>query len=190
MPSTLLLYSSVYGLSKKICERIQASLVARGQRADVAPLVGYTVDPSSYDALVLGVSIKHGKHHPSVLEFIRANKALLDGKPSALFSVNLVARKPAKNTPETNPYLKRLVAQSPWKPKLQGVFAGELDYSRYGPVDKYMMRLVMWINKGPTDFNTKVQFTNWEEVERFAGKVAQLAAGPDHVLQRTDAVPA
>jgi menaquinone-dependent protoporphyrinogen oxidase len=190
MPSTLLLYSSVYGLSKKICERIQAQLVARGQRADVAPLVGHTVDPASYDAIVLGVSIKHGKHHPSVLEFIRANKALLDAKPSALFSVNLVARKPAKNTPETNPYLKRLVAQSPWKPKLQGVFAGELDYSRYGPVDKHMMRLVMWINKGPTDFNTKVQFTNWEEVERFAGKVAQLAAGPDRMLQPADAVTA
>ena len=86
---------------------------------------------------------------------------------------------PAKNTPQTNPYLKRLVAQSPWKPKLQGVFAGELDYSRYGPVDKYMMRLVMWINKGPTDFATKVEFTNWDDVERFAGEVAKLTAGAD-----------
>ena len=190
MSSTLLLYSSVYGLSKKICERIQASLVQRGLRADVAPLVGHTVDPKAYDAIVLGVSIKHGKHHPSVLEFIRANKALLEAKPSALFSVNLVARKPAKNTPETNPYLKRLVAQSPWKPKLQGVFAGELDYSRYGAVDKYMMRLVMWINKGPTDFNTKVQFTNWDDVERFAGKVAQLTGGADVAVGRPDAIAA
>jgi len=119
MASTLLLYSSVYGLSKKICERIQASLAQRGVQADVAPLVGHAVDPKAYDAVVLGASIKHGKHHPSVLEFIRANKSLLESKPSALFSVNLVARKPAKNTPQTNPYLKRLVAQSPWKPKLQ-----------------------------------------------------------------------
>ena len=80
MPSTLLLYSSVYGLSKKICERIQASLLKRGVQADVAPLVGHAVDPGSYDAIVLGVSIKHGKHHPSVLEFIRANRALLELK--------------------------------------------------------------------------------------------------------------
>ena len=190
MPSTLLLYSSVYGLSKKICERIQASLLKRGVQADVAPLVGHAVDPGSYDAIVLGVSIKHGKHHPSVLEFIRANRALLESKPSALFSVNLVARKPARNTPQTNPYLKRLVRQSPWKPKLQGVFAGELDYSRYGPVDKHMMRLVMWINKGPTDFNTKVEFTNWDEVERFAGQVAQLATGADVAARRADALAA
>ena len=190
MASTLLLYSSVYGLSRQICERIQASLAKRGVRADVAPLVGNTVDPKAYDAIVLGASIKHGKHHPSVLEFIRANRALLESRPSALFSVNLVARKPAKNTPETNPYLKRLVAQSPWKPRLQGVFAGELDYSRYGPIDKHMMRLVMWINKGPTDFNAKVQFTNWDEVERFAGQVARLAAGAEIATRPADALAA
>jgi menaquinone-dependent protoporphyrinogen oxidase len=173
--NTLLLYSTVYGLSKQICERIQDGLRRRGQQAEVAPLAAAAVDPAAFDAIVIGASIKHGKHHPSVLEFIRRHKALLDGKPSALFSVNLVARKPAKNTPQTNPYLKRLLAKSPWQPKLTGVFAGELDYSRYGPIDKHMMRFVMWINKGPTDFNTRVQFTNWDEVERFAGEVAALA---------------
>jgi len=177
VPSTLLLYSTNYGLSKKICESIEASLRRRGGRAEVEPLVGGRADPAAFDAIVIGASIRHGKHHPSVLEFIRANRTLLEAKPSALFSVNLVARKPAKNTPQTNPYLKRLLAQSPWKPRLTGVFAGELDYSRYGPVDKHMMRFVMWINKGPTDFATKVQFTDWDEVERFAGRVAYLPAG-------------
>src|SRR5512140_3690408 len=103
MAGTLLLYSSVYGLSRQICERIQASLARRGQAADVAPLAGTTADLQAYDAIVIGASIKHGKHHPSVLAFIRANKALLERVPSALFSVNLVARKPAKNTPQTNP---------------------------------------------------------------------------------------
>lgn len=190
MPGTLLLYSSVYGLSKQICERIQASLVRRGQRADVAALVGHAVDPRAYDALVIGASIKHGKHHPSVLEFIRTHRALLESKPGALFSVNLVARKPAKNTPQTNPYLKRLVAQSPWKPTLLGVFAGELDYSRYAGIDKHMMRLVMWINKGPTDLDTSVQFTDWDAVERFAGQVAQLTAGVGAAVPPADALAA
>lgn len=175
--SILLLYSTNYGLSKKICERLQAILRENDQQAEVAPLLGNSVDPAAFDAIVIGASIKHGKHHPSVLEFIRRHKALLESKPAALFSVNLVARKPAKNTPQTNPYLRRLVAKSPWKPRLLGVFAGELDYSRYGPVDKHMMRFVMWINKGPTDFNTKVQFTNWAEVDRFASQVAALATG-------------
>lgn len=173
----LLLYSSVYGLSRQICERIQASLRQRGLPAEVAALTDAGVDPAAYDAIVIGASIKHGKHHPSVLEYIRRHQALLESRPSALFSVNLVARKPARNTPQTNPYLRRLVAQSPWKPALLGVFAGELDYSRYGAVDKYMMRLVMWLNHGPTDLATRVQFTDWQQVERFAGQVAQLCDG-------------
>jgi menaquinone-dependent protoporphyrinogen oxidase len=175
--SVLLLYSSVYGLSRQICERIQSRLVAQGQRAEVVPIANSQVDPAAFDAIVIGASIRHGKHNPAVLQYIRSHKDVLESRPGALFSVNLVARKPGKNTPQTNPYLKALVAQSPWKPKLQGVFAGELDYSRYGPVDRQLMRLVMWINKGPTDPHARVQFTNWAEVERFAGQVAQLATG-------------
>jgi menaquinone-dependent protoporphyrinogen oxidase len=178
MAATLLLYSTNYGLSKTICERIATRIEAGGGRATVAPIAQPGVDPAGFDAIVVGASIRHGKHAPAVLDFIRSHRALLERTPSALFSVNLVARKPLKNTPETNPYLKRLVAQSPWKPKLTGVFAGELDYSRYGPVDKHMMRFVMWINKGPTDFATKVQFTDWDEVDRFAGKVAALTQAP------------
>ena len=174
MSRTLILYSTAYGLSRTICERIQAWLREQGRDVDVAPLAGGDIDPAAYDAIVIGASIKHGKHQPSVLEFIRRHQALLESRPSALFSVNLVARKPTRNTPQTNPYLQRLLAQSPWKPKLLAVFAGELDYSRYGTVDRHMMRFVMWLNKGPTDFSTKVQFTDWKAVERFAAQVAAL----------------
>ena len=39
------------------------------------------------------------------------------------------------------------------------------------------MRFVMWLNKGPTDLSTRVQFTDWDEVERFAGRVAAFANG-------------
>ena len=177
MAKTLLLYSSVYGLSRRICERLQASLAARGEQADVAALADTELDPAAYDAIVIGASIRHGKHNPSVLDFVRKHLDVLQAKPSAFFSVNLVARKPTKNTPQTNPYLRRFMAACPWQPKLLGVFAGELDYSRYGPLDRRMMQFVMWINKGPTDPKTQVAFTNWDEVERFAGQVAALAGG-------------
>jgi menaquinone-dependent protoporphyrinogen oxidase len=176
MARTLLLYSSVYGLSRKICERIADLIAARGVQPHVLALTDPTVDPTAYDAIVIGASIKHGKHHPSVLAFIRRHEAALSARPGALFSVSLVARKTGKNTPDTNPYLQALLRQSPWQPRLLGVFAGELDYSRYGPFDRQMMRFVMWINRGPTDPATRKQFTDWSEVERFAGRVAALSA--------------
>lgn len=175
MSKILLLYSSVYGLSKRICERLQAHLAEKGESAEVHALVDDTVDPAAFDAIVIGASIRQGKHNPSVLAFVQKHVALLEAKPSAFFTVNLVARKPHKNTPETNPYLRRFLATCPWQPKLLGVFAGELDYSRYGPMERRMMQFIMWINQGPTDPTTRVQFTNWSEVERFAGRVGALA---------------
>jgi menaquinone-dependent protoporphyrinogen oxidase len=177
MAKILLLYSSVYGLSRRICERLQASLVARGEQADVAALVDKDLNPAAYDTLVIGASIRQGKHNPTVADFVRTHLGVLQTKPSAFFSVNLVARKPGKNTAQTNPYVQRFLANCPWQPQLLGVFAGELDYQRYGPLERRMVQLVMWINKGPTAPKTRVTFTDWDEVDRFAGKVAALAAG-------------
>jgi menaquinone-dependent protoporphyrinogen oxidase len=174
----LFLYSSVYGQARRICERLQSQLAAQGHQADVLTIDGGGGNPADYDAIVIGASIRHGKHNPAVLEFIQRNVALLESKPSAFFSVSLVARKPAKNTAETNPYTKAFFARSPWKPTLAAVFGGVLDYQRYGLFDRYVIRLIMTINKGPTDLHTAVEFTDWDAVDKFGGRIAaQLGGG-------------
>ena len=176
MASILLAYHGVYGYTRRICETLQAELTGMGQGVDVVPLVGGGADPARYDVIVIGASIRNGKHNPAVSEFIRANQALLESRPSGFFSVNLVARKPDKNTPETNPYVKKFLAGIPWKPRLVGVFAGNLDYPRYGPFDRNVIRLIMWMTGGPTDPLARVEFTDWDEVRRYAAKIAALAA--------------
>lgn len=177
MAHILLLYHGVYGHTRQICERLQSDLVNLGHRADVVPLAGGVADPSAYDVIVIGASIRNGKHNPAVVDFIRANRTLLDSRPSAFFSVNLVARKPAKNTAETNPYVRAFIARSPWKPQVVGVFGGDLDYQRYGFMDRHIIRLIMSITGGPTDLQTRVDYTDWDKVRAFAGQVAVLAAG-------------
>jgi len=170
----LLLHYGVYGHTRQICERLRSELADLGHRAEVVPLAGGHADPAAYDVIVIGASIRNGKHNPAVVDFIRANRALLESRASAFFSVNLVARKPAKNTAETNPYVKAFIARSPWKPKLVGVFGGDLDYQRYGFMDRHIIRLIMTITGGPTDLKTKVDYTDWDKVRAFAGQVAAL----------------
>ncbi len=177
MAKILLTYYGVYGHTRKICERLQAELASLGEHADVAPLAGGGVDPTAYDAVIIGASIRNGKHNPAVFDFIRTHQALLESKPSGFFSVNLVARKPAKNTPATNPYVKAFLGRIAWKPKLVGVFGGDLDYQRYGAMDRNIIRFIMWMTRGPTDPHTRVEYTDWDEVRRFAGRIAALAAG-------------
>ena len=178
MPNVLLTYSSVYGQTRKICETLQSELSRQGIVVDMRPLAEAGQDLASFDAIVIGASIRHGKHNPAVFEFIARHRAALDSRPSGFFSVNLVARKPEKNTPETNPYVKAFVASTPWKPKLLGVFGGNLDYQRYKPFDRAAIRFIMFLTRGPTDPHTNTEFTDWNEVRRFAGRIAALVGPP------------
>ena len=178
MARILLLYHGVYGQTRKICERLQSELSALGDRADIVPLLDGGANPADFDAIVIGASIRNGKHNPAVLEFIRRHQALLTSKPSAFFSVNLVARKPAKNSPETNPYVKAFVARSPWKPALLGVFGGNLDYQRYRWSDRHIIRFIMTLTGGPTDLATNVEYTDWDEVRRFAARISAGTGSP------------
>ena len=97
---------------------------------------------------------------------------LTEKKRSAFFSVNVVARKPEKNTPETNPYMKKFLKISNWKPDKLGVFAGKVNYPNYGFFDKYIIRLIMFITKGPTDTSKSFEFTDWSKVEDFARELS------------------
>lgn len=174
MSKTLLLYFSGYGHTRKIAERIRARLVENGEEVQAAALDDATVDPSAFDRIIIGASIRNGKHKPPVHDFIRRHQALLEQRPSGFFSVNLVARKPGKNTPETNPYVRAFVEKCPWKPDLIGVFAGNLDYQRYSFMDRNIIRFIMWMTKGPTDPQTNTEFTDWDAVDRFADTIAGL----------------
>lgn len=177
MARILLVYASVYGHTAKIAGSMAAKMTALGATVDAVPLLERDPDPAGYDAVLIGSSIRNGKHNAKAMDFILRHKALLDAVPSGFFSVNLVARKAIKNTPETNPYTKAFVAKSPWQPKLLGVFGGDLDYQRYSAFDRNVIRFIMWMTKGPTDPQTCADYTNWDEVERFAERFCALAEG-------------
>jgi menaquinone-dependent protoporphyrinogen oxidase len=109
-----------------------------------------------------------------VISFINDNAQTLATKPSAFFSVNVTARKPNKNTPETNPYMPKFLKQISWQPSELAVFAGRIDYPRYSTFDRLMIRFIMWITKGPTDPNTVIEFTDWQAVEKFGYVICEM----------------
>ncbi|MCW3171576.1 menaquinone-dependent protoporphyrinogen IX dehydrogenase [Shewanella subflava] len=172
MTQILLVYSSVHGQTRKICEYIQQKLHQTGHQVTLAALDDVN-DLSGFDKIFIGASIRHGKHRPALYEFIQRHQVQLETKPSGFFSVSLVARKPHKNTPETNAYMQAFLQQTVWKPKLLETFAGNLDYQGYGPMDRNIIRFIMWITKGPTDPNTKVEYTDWQKVDDFAQQMKE-----------------
>jgi menaquinone-dependent protoporphyrinogen oxidase len=175
MARFLVVYSTVDGHTLKICERLRGVLERAGHRVDVVDVAD---DPSArlreYDRIVVGASIRYGKHHPRVVDFVERNAESLQAVPNAFFSVNVVARKPEKRRPETNPYLQKFLKRIRWRPALLEVFAGRLDYPSYGAFDRAMIRFIMWMTKGPTDPATVVEFTDWGQVDAFGERLAAL----------------
>ena len=176
MSRVLLAYSTTDGHTPRICERLRQVIEQQGHAAKVAPLSqADALDLAAFDVIVIGASIRYGKHQPEVAQFIAQHQALLESKPNAFFTVNIVARKPNKNRPENNPYLLKFLRTISWKPRLLGVFAGKLDYPRYRFIDRQMIRFIMLITKGPTDPSVVVEFTDWQAVEEFGRKLSKMA---------------
>ena len=175
MAKLLILYSTTDGHTIEICKRIKQAVEKYGDDVEVRDLKNEPpLVPGTFDKVLIGASIRYGKHQPIVNEFIKKNQAILEGHPNAFFTVNVVARKPEKNQPETNPYLQKFLKKIDWQPQRLGVFAGRIDYPSLGFVDKHMIRLIMWMTKGPTDPEAVVEFTDWEKVDDFGRMVAEM----------------
>ena len=168
MESTLIIYSSTDGQTKNICSRI-GEFLSNDIPAKIISLSDATKnDIEKYDRVIIGASIRYGRHRKELFEFIETNLDELTKKDNAFFSVNVVARKSEKNTPETNPYMQKFLLKTSWVPQRLAVFAGKIDYPKYNFFDKQMIRFIMWVTKGPTNIKNTYEFTDWNKVDSFA----------------------
>ena len=171
MVSSLIIYSSTDGHTKTICERI-IDFLKDGNLVKLVSLnEAKNLDLSKFNKIIIGASIRYGKHSNELYKFIELNKNILNEKENVFFSVNVVARKPEKNTTQTNPYIKKFLKISNWKPDRIEVFAGRVDYPNYNFIDKYIIKFIMFITKGPTDTSRSYEFTDWEKVNNFANEL-------------------
>ncbi len=175
MSRIALLYQGCEGQTRKIAERISYCLTQAGHETFVSSIAdlnnGFSLE--SYDGVILGCSIRYGKHHNECYQFIKKYSDLLAAIPSYFFSVNLTARKPARRDPHNNRYLQKFLKQISWTPDRVEVFAGALLYTQYRWVDKQMIRLIMKLTDGPTDITQNTEFTDWKRVKTFAEQLGQ-----------------
>jgi len=166
-----IIYSSVDGHTKKICEHLEELLTVDQLKPELYSIEAFSGNIMSFDTLIIGASIRYGKHNPLIYKFITDEKDKLKAIRTAFFSVNLVARKDTKNTPDTNPYLIKFIKEINWKPDILDVFAGKLDYKAYSLFDRIMIKLIMRITHGPTKSDVPIEFTDWKRVKDFSEKI-------------------
>lgn len=175
MNKILIVYSTTDGHTLTICQVLKQVIEGHGHAVTLTAVSDADrFDLAGFDKIVIGASIRYGRHSRQVFDFIGRHQALLDARPNAFFSVNIVARKPDKNRPETNPYLRQFLRRIAWRPRQLAVFAGKLDYPRYRFFDRLMIRFIMLLTHGPTDPRAVVEFTDWRQVEAFAHTLADM----------------
>jgi menaquinone-dependent protoporphyrinogen oxidase len=162
MPNALVLYASVEGHTERIAQRIASGLRAQGHSVDVASAEA-PPDASRYDGVIVGASVHYG-HHPAWLAR-RLRSLGLDGRRSAFFSVSLGAKQH---------YATKFLRKAGWRPGVTAVFAGALNYSKYRPFKRLVVRAFAAIAGHDTDTSRDYEYTDWQAVERFSVAVGKL----------------
>ena len=168
----LLLYATIEGHTARIAERIAGGLRSHGHQVDVRQACA-SADFSGYEAVMIGASIHYG-HHPAELRaLVRAHRAALAARPGAFFSVSLGAKER---------YLQRFLRQVNWQPQETATFAGALQYSKYGPLKRLVMRAFVTLTGRDTDMSRDYEYTDWDAVDRFSEAFARrsFADRPDN----------
>ena len=99
MRNTLVIYSSVDGHTQKISSKIAEHIKSDHVNVDLTSLVdAQSLSLKNYQQVIIGASIRYGNYRKELFEFIEQNLDELSSKENAFFSVNVVARKPEKNT--------------------------------------------------------------------------------------------
>lgn len=173
MNKVLVLFTTRDGQTQKIVDHI-----VQTWQAETGDAVQYEVrrlesnmkidNLADYQFVLIGSSIRYGHYHSAMKQFVKCHAKMLNEVKSGFFGVNLVARKPEKQTPETNSYTRKFLDSSAWKPTETAVFAGALRYPRYGFLDRVMIQLIMRMTGGETDSTKEVEYTDWLKITQFA----------------------
>ena len=175
-----LFYATRDGQSRQIAERIANRLASHGIAVLPRDLAGASLAPSSLAAarlVIVVAAVRYGKPLPEAEQFLARYRTLREPPQLVLLSVNLTARKPGKDTVEGNAYLRKSIARHRIAPVFALAIAGRLDYSRYGWLDRQLIRFIMKLTGGPTDLKACVDFTPWDVVDNVALRIAALHGG-------------
>lgn len=177
MARVALVYGSTEGQTATIAERIANHLSDAGHESTLVhakhPPDSFVA--SDYDGVIVGASVHYGRHQRYVRRFVRENAEALNDRPSAFFSVSLTA---VEDTDEAREATRELVEgfseRTGWRPDVTATVAGALKYSEYGLLTRFVLKRIARRHGEETDTSRDYEYTDWDDVERFAAEFAAL----------------
>lgn len=178
MTKILAVYGTNYGQTAKVLQRMAAVLTGRGLTVtltNVAEFAGTNLD--AFDAFLIGASVMRGEHQRPVRDFIATHLARLNASPTAFVSVSGAAGSPLpENQREARRYVEELLRHTGWRPSVSITVGGAMAYTKYGFWMRLLLKLISARKGGPTDTSRDHEMTDWNAVDRFAERLAEIWA--------------
>jgi menaquinone-dependent protoporphyrinogen oxidase len=177
MSKILVVYGSKYGQTERVAGRIAGVLRDAGHVVDIhrGDQLPDGLPLGDYDGFLVAASVLMGRHQKYIREFVRRYAILLNEAPSAFVSVCGAA---GGDPPQAQAYIDALLRETGWHPTLVRSFTGAVAYTRYGWWFRWYLKLISRRKGLPTDTSRDWDFTEWNEVEQFAGEVARRLSSP------------
>jgi menaquinone-dependent protoporphyrinogen oxidase len=186
MASVPVFYATSEGHTRRIAEAIASTLRGEGFESDAFEILaeGRSPDWERIAGAVVGASLHAGRHQQSAADFVAREAAHLNTRPSAFFSVSLsIASKQPSEADAARGIAAAFARTARWQPWRIACFAGQLAYTQYGFVTRWVMKRIARKEGGPTDTSRDHVLTDWAAVRAFALDVA--AAVRERLEHRT-----
>lgn len=173
----LIVYGTTEGQTRKICEYMGNKAVDDDHEVTIVDSTGPDVDPSGYDAVIIGASLHAEKYQSSVIHYAQEHHQALNNMTTGFMSVSLSAM---HDDPEMQKELenitKKFLDKTGWNPTYVEQVAGALRYTKYNFLKKFLMRMIAQKSGGSTDTSKDAEYTDWNQVKWFLGQIEKQVA--------------
>nr|BFD62462.1 hypothetical protein BdHM001_11430 [Bdellovibrio sp. HM001] len=172
MAHILIVYESKYGQTEKISRFIADKINSRGHSVDLLEAHAKSTDLSPYQTVIVGGPVYANGYPRALSKWVKHHSDALNIKPTAFFSVCLgVMQKDQTVQRSEAKIVQGFFRKTNWLPKKWVIFAGALNYSRYGWFTKRIMHNIAKRAGADTDWTRDYEYTDWKEVSQFADDV-------------------
>jgi menaquinone-dependent protoporphyrinogen oxidase len=180
--NVLIAYATGEGQTGRVSSRIADIIREAGYEVDLVDLANADpgMDLGRFRLVVLAGSIHMGRFQDELLRFAKNRRSDLERCRSAFFFLCLTAADRTEEAKkEIDSMLSSFEESTGLRPDRTAVFAGSLAYTKYGFVKKWIMKSIAGKHDGATDTSRDYEYTDWDEVARFAEELVRLAAAAD-----------
>lgn len=179
MKKIFLLYATREGQTEKIATRIAAQLRLAGASVELCNAADTAradaIDPADFDLLVFGASMHAGGLEQELVRYVNRHKRQIEQHARSFFLVLLSAatEDPALRRQWLNDASAKMQQQLQVRFEDTQMIAGALTYSKYSLPLKWLMQRIAKQAGGGTDTSRDYEYTDWQQVEAYAKRLAE-----------------